>query len=309
MRNAQPLDVVTGAFGYTGAQITRRLFAAGREVRTLTNHPKPIDSATQKIQVAPLNFDDTTALQRSLQGAEVLYNTYWVRFPHGDKTFEQAVENSRRLFQAAKLAGIERIVHVSIANPSEDSPLGYYHGKALVERALRECGVSYAILRPTVLFGTGDILINNIAWLLRHFPIFAVPDIGDCSMQPGHVEDLADLAVSRGMRRDCTIEDAVGAEAYTFEEIVRRIAAAIGSRTKIIRVGRRTLAPMLRVLGWVTGDVVLTGEELDGLAANLLLSKTPALCPTSFSKWLEENRSRVGLQYASEIRRHYKKSA
>jgi len=305
MSTAKPLDAVTGAFGYTGSQIARRLIALGREVRTLTNHPKPNDATSQNIHVAPLNFSDRAALQHSLEGAQVLYNTYWIRFPHGNKTFEQAVENSRTLVQAAKLAGIQRIVHVSIANPSEDSPLGYYHGKAQVERALIESGVPYAILRPTVLFGTGDILINNIAWLLRHFPIFAVPDIGDCSMQPGYVEDLADLAVSRGSRTDCTIEDAVGAEAYTFEEIVRKIAQTVGSRTKIIRVGKRTLAPMLRVLGWVTGDVVLTDEELDGLAANLLLSKTPALCPTSFSKWLNENRSQVGKKYASEIRRHY----
>ena len=305
MSATPPLDVVTGAFGYTGAHITRRLIAAGREVRTLTNHPKPNDAAAQNIQVAPLNFTDRAALQCSLEGAQVLYNTYWIRFPHGNKTFEQAVENSRTLFQTAKLARIERIVHVSIANPSEDSPQGYYRGKAQVERALRECGVPYAILRPTVLFGTGDILINNIAWLLRHFPIFAVPDIGDCSMQPGDVEDLADLAVLRGSQYDCTIEDAVGAEAYTFEEIVRKIAHAVGSHTKIIRVGVRTLAPMLRVLGWVTGDVVLTDEELDGLAANLLLSKQPALCPTSFSKWLAENSWQVGQKYASEIRRHY----
>jgi uncharacterized protein YbjT (DUF2867 family) len=305
MSDPKPLDAVTGAFGYTGAHITRRLIAAGREVRTLTNHAKPNNAASQNIQVAPLNFDDRAALQRSLEGAQVLYNTYCIRFPHGNKTFEQAVENSRTLFQAAKAAGIQRIVHVSIANPSEDSPLGYYHGKALVERALIDCGVPYAILRPTVLFGTGDILINNIAWLLRHFPIFAVPDIGDCSMQPGHVEDLADLAVARGALRDCTIEDAVGAEAYTFEEIVRKIAQAVGSHTKIMRVGKRTLSPMLRVLGWVTGDVVLTDEELDGLAADLLLSKTPALRPTSFSKWLAENSSQVGRKYASEIRRHY----
>jgi uncharacterized protein YbjT (DUF2867 family) len=306
MGNTKPLDVVTGAFGYTGAAIARRLTAAGREVRTLTNHPKPTDAAPQDIQVAPLNFNDPTALQRSLEGAQALYNTYWIRFPHGNKTFQQAVENSRTLFRAAKLAGIERIVHVSIANPSEDSPLGYYRGKAQVERTLIDCGVPYAILRPTVLFGTGDILINNIAWLLRHFPIFAVPDIGDCSMQPGYMEDLANLAVSRGSTRTCSIEDAVGPEAYTFEEIVRKIAVAVGSHTKIIRVGKRTLAPMLRVLGWVTGDVVLTDEELDGLAANLLLSKTPALCPTLFSEWLVANKSQVGSKYASELRRHYK---
>ena len=102
MRNTQ-LDVVTGAFGYTGAFIAQRLLTKGRIVRTLTNHPNPTNSALDTIQVAPLNFDDPAALQRSLEGAEALYNTYWIRFPHGNKTFEQAVENSRTLFQPQQI--------------------------------------------------------------------------------------------------------------------------------------------------------------------------------------------------------------
>jgi uncharacterized protein YbjT (DUF2867 family) len=302
------LDVVTGAFGYTGARIARRLLAKGRSVRTLTNHPDAGDASLSVIEVAPLDFDDPAALRRSLEGAEVLYNTYWIRFPHNGKTFEQAVENSRRLFVAAREAGVQRIVHVSIANPSEDSPLGYYRGKARVERALRECAVSYAILRPTVLFGRGDILINNIAWLLRRSPLFAIPELGECRIQPGYVEDLADLAVLRGSQRECSVEDAVGTEAYTFEELVQKIRQAVGSRTKIIHAGKGTLAPMLRALGWLTGDVVLTDEELDGLAGNLLISAKPGICPTRFSEWLVANSAQVGKGYASEIKRHYKEN-
>jgi uncharacterized protein YbjT (DUF2867 family) len=94
-----------------------------------------------------------------------------VRFPHGTSTFETAVQNTRTLIQAAKDAGIQRIIHVSIANPSLDSPLEYYSGKAKLERAVMDAGLSYAILRPTVIFGTEDILINNIAWFIRHFPV------------------------------------------------------------------------------------------------------------------------------------------
>jgi NADH dehydrogenase len=177
-----------------------------------------------------------------------------------------------------------------------------------VERALRECGISHAILRPTVLFGTGDILINNIAWLIRRFPVFAIPDMGECRIQPGYVEDLADLAVSRGSQRDCSVEDAVGTEAYTFEELVRQVAQAVGSHAQIIRAGKRNLAAMLRVLGWLTGDVVLTDEELDGLAGNLLVSEKPAICPMRFSEWLAANNEFVGREYASELKRHYREN-
>src|SRR5438270_13412726 len=76
------MDAVTGAFSYTGRSITRRLLEAGREVRTLTGHPSRPDPFGGKVSVVPYAFDDPAALAASLRGAEVLYNTYWVRFPY-----------------------------------------------------------------------------------------------------------------------------------------------------------------------------------------------------------------------------------
>lgn len=303
--NETTFDVVTGAFGYTGAAIARKLIAEGHAVRTLTNHASNGHPFAETIQIAPLNFDDKAGLRRSLEGVDVLYNTYWVRFPYKGMTFEKAVANSRVLFEAAMQAGARRIVHISIANPSEKSPLGYYHGKALVERALIESGVSYAILRPTVIFGDGDILINNIAWFLRKFPMFGVPNMSDCRIQPAHIEDIANLAVCRGARSENTVDDAVGPEVYTFEELIRRIAQAIGSRSRLIHMGHRTLATMVHMLGWITGDVVLTKEEIEGLAADLLISANPPTCPTRFSEWLSAHSNDIGQTYANELRRHY----
>lgn len=126
----------------------------------------------------PYNFDRPDELTQILRGTSTLVNTYWVRFPHGGSTFEKAVQNTRTLITAAKDAGVQRIVHVSIANPSMDSPLGYYRGKAELERAVMESGLSFTILRPTVIFGAEDILINNIAWFVRGFPAFAIPGDG-----------------------------------------------------------------------------------------------------------------------------------
>src|ERR1700676_1874318 len=207
MNDKQEFDVVTGAFGYTGKYITRRLLDAGRRVRTITGHPNRANSFANRVEIAPMNFSDHLELTRSLQGASVLYNTYWVRFNHGRATFDEAVANSRVLIQAASEAGVRKIVDLSIANPSLDSHLPYYSGKALVEKAIMDSGLSYAILRPTVIFGIEDILINNIAWFARHFPVFAIPESGRYQLQPIFVEDLAELAIDRAREQNDLILD------------------------------------------------------------------------------------------------------
>jgi uncharacterized protein YbjT (DUF2867 family) len=230
MGDDRELHVVTGAFGYSGRYITERLLRAGKRVRTLTNSPDREHPFGDCVEVRPLSFDDPERLARSLEGAGVLYNTYWVRFNYGDFSFARAVENTQALFAAARRGGVSRVVHVSITNPSEESPLEYFRGKAVLERALRETGLSYAILRPAVLFGGEDILINNIAWVLRHLPVFGVFGSGDYRLQPIHVHDFADLAVAQGAERTDRTIDAIGPETFTYRELVRELARILGVR-------------------------------------------------------------------------------
>jgi uncharacterized protein YbjT (DUF2867 family) len=306
MSDTRELDVVTGAFGYTGKYITRRLLDAGRRVRTITGHPQRANGFANQVEIAPMEFSDRVGLVRSLRGASVLYNTYWVRFNHGRATFDEAVANSYSLIEAAKEAGIRRIVHLSIANPSLDSRLPYYSGKARVERAIMDSGLSYAILRPTVIFGIEDILINNIAWFARHFPVFAIPGSGRYQLQPIFVEDLAALATNIGMQQENCVLDAVGPEMFSFEDLVHQIALTVGSKPKFIHVNQEIVIQMLRLLGPIVGDVVLTREEIEGLMANLLISKQPATGWTQITTWLANNATVLGSKYASEIQRHYK---
>lgn len=300
------LDVVTGAFGYTGKYITRRLLSLGKRVRTLTGHPNRHNPFGDQVGVAQLDFENPSELAASLRGASTLYNTYWVRFAHGGTSFEKAVANTRVLFRAAEQAGVRRIVHVSITNPSPDSPLPYFRGKGLLEKALVDSGLSCAIVRPTVIFGTEDILINNIACLLRRLPFFAVPGTGDYRLQPVFVEDVAEIAVNAGSREDNCIIDAVGPEVFTFDELVRLIADKIQRGTPIIHVRPRLAGFMCRLLGYVVGDVILTEDELKGLMANLLVSEGPPTGRTRLSEWLERNAATIGVEYASEMERHYR---
>jgi NADH dehydrogenase len=299
---------VTGAFSYSGKYITKRLLARGEEVISLTGHPNRPDPFGGKVKAYPLDFDEA-GMRRSLQDVDILVNTYWVRFDQGENTQPRAVENTRKLVNAAKDAGVKRIVHISIANPSADSHLPYYWGKAANEKAVIDSGLSYAILRPTVLVGGGeDILINNIAYLLRHFPIFLIPGNGSYGIQPVYIEDLADLAVEGVYSKDSYIIDTVGPDAYTFKELVQLIGEKIGARRPVISVPPRLALLTAQFISLFVRDVVLTSEEVEGLMANLLVSKEPPRGKTRFIDWLEANKETVGMKYASELKKHYEKA-
>ena len=296
---------VTGAFSYSGKFITKRLLERGEEVITLTGHPSRPDPFGGKVQIYPLNFDEASMTQ-SLQGVDLLVNTYWVRFDKGENTQPRAVENTRKLVNAAGAAGVERIIHISIANPSAESHLPYYWGKAANEKAVLDSGLSYAILRPTVLYGGGeDILINNIAYLLRRFPFFLIPGDGSYGIQPVYIEDLAELAVEGVYSKDNYVIDAVGPDAYTFKELVQLIGEKIGAKRPVISVPPRLALLAAQVLSVFVRDVMLTPEEVEGLMANLLVSKESPRGKTLFINWLERNRNTVGTKYASELEKHY----
>jgi len=299
---------ITGAFSYTGRYATRLLLNRGYQIRTLTGHPDLPNPFGAAVEIHPYNFDRPDQLIQSLIGSSTLINTYWVRFPHGDSTFEKAVWNTRTLIDAAKNAGVRRIVHVSIANPSSDSPLDYYRGKAELEKAIIDSGLSYTILRPTVIFGKEDILINNIAWLIRRFPLFGIPGDGTYSIRPIYVEDMAQLMVDAASNQCNGVIDAVGPETYTFEEIVRLIARSVSRSIRLIHLPAPLAYLSTLVTGWFVGDVILTWQEYRGLMANLLAPQGPSTGQTRLSEWLAANNNLVGVQYASEVERHYTKA-
>ncbi len=278
----------------------------GKRVKTLTGHPNLESPFGDIVSVSPFSFDNPGQLRESLQGATTLYNTYWVRFSHGQVTFDMAVENTKTLIKAAEAAGIHRIVHISITNPSEKSPFPYFRGKALVEKAITHSRLSYAIVRPTVIFGPEGILINNIAWLLRRFPIFATSGAGDYRIQPVFVDDAVEIAVSAGNRDDNLVIDAVGPEIYTFDELVRLIADKIHSRARIAHVRPGLVLFLARLIGYAVKDVIITKDEIEGLMSELLVSEGPPRGHTRLSVWLEHHAARVGVKYISDLKRHYR---
>jgi NADH dehydrogenase len=294
---------VTGAFGYSGRYIATRLLEQGQTVITLTNSMNRANPFGGKVRAYPLAFADPGKLAAALAGVDVLYNTYWVRFNHRTFTHAQAVQNTLALFEAARRAGVRRVVHVSITNPSEASPLEYFSGKAQLERALQASGLSHAILRPTVLFGREDILINNIAWALRRFPFFAVFGDGAYRLQPVHVDDLADLAVTEGMRTENAVINAIGPETFAYRDLVHAVGTAIGRPRPLVNVSPGMGCFFGKLLGVFMRDTFITREEIRGLMDELLYVTTPPTGKTPLTTWMQKNAARLGLHYASELNR------
>jgi NADH dehydrogenase len=300
---AQELHVVTGAFGYSGKYIATRLLQEGHRVRTLTNSIHRANPFGHAIEARPFHFDEPEKLIEDLRGVRVLYNTYWVRFNRAGFSQARAVENSLKLFQSCHAAGVERVVHISITNPREDSALEYFRGKARLERGLVETGVSHAILRPTVLFGKEDILVNNIAWCLRRLPVFGVFGDGQYKLQPIYVDDLAALAVEQGRSRQNRVIDAIGPETFTYRDLVEQIGAIIGKRRPIIGVPPALGYALGWVVGKMLGDVLITREEIKGLMQNLLCTDSPPAAQTRLTDWARSHADALGRHYASELAR------
>ena len=299
-------DVVTGAFSFTGRFIARRLLAEDRTIKTLTNHPNREGAEDIKAEVAPLQFADREALVASLRGGDVLYNTYWVRFHHGKVRFGEAVANTRILVGAARDAGMRKVVHISVSSPSEDSPLDYYAGKARAERAVRESGLPWAIVRPTLVFGAGDILINNVAWLLRRLPVFGIPGRGDYRLQPVAGEDVASIATWAAEQSDNVTVDAAGPDIIYYSEMVESIAIAVGKHPRFIYLTPKNTLRAVRILNRVVNDIILNEPELEGLMHELLVSQERPRGTQRLDNWLLTHADTLGTKYASELGRHWR---
>ncbi len=297
---------VTGASGFTGRYLATQLLERSSNVLNLTNHPHRPHPFEDRVEVAPLDFSDPTGLRRSLDGVDVLYNSYYIRYPYRGIGFDDAVRNTRVLVEAAADAGISRIVHVSVMGAETHDDLPYYRGKNEQEAIVRGAGLPYAILRPTWIFGLGDVLTNNIAWMLRRFPVFVVPGDGQYRVQPVAAEDVARIAIEATDSSQDLVWDVAGPDIVAFEDMVRLLRTAVGSRAVLVHVPQGLALTMARLMGVLLRDRILTRQEVDGLASSVLVSDRPPRGHISVQRWLQDAGRHLGLRYESEIARRFK---
>lgn len=299
---------ITGVLGYSGRYIAAEAVRRGWRVVGLTNSADRLPNPSG-YELRPMPW---VGGEEVLQGCDVLVNTYWVRFDysghrHLDFSHAEAVKNSLELFRAAELAGVQRVVHTSITNPQLHSDLPYFRGKAQLEAALQASSLPHSILRPAVLFGESpqeSILINNMAWCLRHLPAVATFGLGEYRLQPIHVQCFAELVLHEAERTEhARITDATGPETYTFRELWRMLARAIGRRRVILPVPAWLGYAAARLLGALLHDTMLTRDEITGLSRDLLATSSPPAGKRSLREWCAAHASTLGRSYESELAR------
>jgi len=304
-----PTDLVTGAFGFTGSRISERLLDAGRRVVTLTRRSHSAHPLADRVEQLAYDFDEA-ALRRALTGVDTVYVTYWMRFPRGGATWDEMVDNVARLARSSAAAGVRRLVYVSVTNARHDSSTAYFRAKAAAEDAVRAAGgggMSSAIVRPTLLYGEIDILINNMAWTLRRLPVFGIPGDGRYRVQPVLVDDVADLCVRLGGGDETLETDAAGPETLAFDDLVHAVRAAIRSRALLVHLPVTAVLAATRLIGLPVRDVVLTRDEMRELMESLLVARDPAgTCPTAFSDWVSSHADSIGRHYSSELGRNFR---
>lgn len=290
-------DLVTGAFGNTGSAIARSLVEQGRHVRTLTTAAS--DDSDAPIEVIAPDWDDPTQLVRSFDGVSTFYNTFWMRTgnpgSHGTD-YGMAIARSVALLEAARRAGVERIVHLSVAHA--DAPdaqrYPYFAAKARVEAVLRSTGIAHAIVRPAVMFGGGPGIVEQLARVLRWVPVFGVAGDGRYQVRPVHVGDVARLCVDGAAHAsvDAVPVDAVGPDRPTFDELVRWVAASVGRRARLVHLPATAVIAAGRTLGTIAREDLLTADELRSTMDGLADTDGPATGTVSLRAWLAASATR-----------------
>jgi uncharacterized protein YbjT (DUF2867 family) len=296
---------LTGAFSYTGRYIGQELLRRKISFQSLTNHPRPSVFPSASIPVAPLQFQDAPSLIATLRKSTILVNTYWIRYPAKGISHETAVQNIEFLVQCAKQAGIHKIIHISVSNPSKDSQLSYYKGKAEAEEIIQQSGIPFTILRPTLVFGKEDVLLHNIAWLLRYFPFFVFPSPSTCFIQPIFAEEVGCFAVESIHSYPNQTMDLAGPEVVSMKEMVQKIGRATGYTRPIYSTSLGITMAAVRILNTILHDRIITEEEILGLQNNLLVSSQPPLGKISFSDWLVQEGSSLCSHYINDYKRFF----
>ncbi|MDE1834491.1 MAG: NAD(P)H-binding protein [Candidatus Micrarchaeota archaeon] len=300
-------DVVIGGTGFTGKYITKCLLKYKHKVVALTKHVNRDNEFGRKITIKPLDFENQENLVETMNGSRCVFNTYWVRFNYGGSSFDEAVRNSKAIIDACVDAKVKRLVHISVLDPSKNYKYDYFRAKMEVESYIEKSGLSYAILRPALLFGEEDILMNNITYLIRKYGLFFIFGSGEYKVTPTYVGDVAKEAVLQSRLNKNIIEDALGPEAFGFEELVRYIATTIGRPTRVAHLNKAFIPLVSKFLNICMHEPVVTSDEMGLLMDNGLYSDSKPIGSIRFSKWLKERKDTYGTEYHSETKRHFTK--
>jgi uncharacterized protein YbjT (DUF2867 family) len=298
---------IAGGSGFIGRTIARRLAALPQlRVRVLSRDP-----GRARAKLAGLEADfvrgevtEPGTLPAALAGASavvsaVQFDGYPIENPRRGLTFERIdLGGTLALLAAAKAAGVTRFIYISGAAADENSRHPGFRAKGKAERAIRESGLEYTILRPSLVYGPDDTVVNGFAKAIRLAPVFPVPGSGRQTLQPVLVDDLAAcvaLAIS-GRGQNGTYEIG-GPDLMTFDDLIRLIMDLTGHRRPIVHVPES----VMRAMGAIAE--MLPTPPLSRDAVTFVTADNACdIAPLVAEFGVQLTPARVGMQYLAKKR-------
>lgn len=236
------LVTIYGGSGFVGRYVARRLAKEGWRVRVAVRRPneaifvRPYGAPGQ-VEPVLCNIRDDASVRAAMAGADAVVNCVGVINGLGKNSFGAVmVEGAGRVARIAAETGVAHLVHVSALGASAESGSDYYRSKAAGEAEVLAAYPAAVILRPSIIFGTGDRFFTRLGGLARSFPI--VPVVGaKAALQPVYVEDVAQAAVL-GVTGAAApgIYELGGPEVMTMREAQARVVAEVERKRVLLPV-------------------------------------------------------------------------
>lgn len=230
-----PTVAVVGATGFVGNAVVARLAESGHGVIAISRTGRRLAGWPASVITRAADVATGRNLAQALEGADAAVHLVAIPRESGGRTFAEVnVRGTQRVVDAATAAGIRRFVHLSVLGVADDPKLRYLYSKWLGERIVRDSGLDWVVLRPSLMFGPGDGFFRLVRTTLKWWSpgVVAIPGSGDTRFQPLAVDDLA-IAVERSLAdadRAGQVYEIGGPDWVTYREIVEDVMRVTGMR-------------------------------------------------------------------------------
>lgn len=249
---------IVGATGFVGSHLVPYLVQQGHTVIAVSRDGRSLPAWTDAVVPRAVDVTDgDRGLDAAFAGADGVVHLAAIPRETGGRSFEAInVRGTERVVAAAERAGVGRLVHLSVLGVSDDPKLAYLHSKWRGEQAVRNSSLEWIVLRPSLMFGTGDGFFNLVKITLRRWSpgVVAIPGSGDTRFQPLSVDDLA-IAVEQSLTdadRSRTMYELGGPDYWNYRQIVDEVMRVTGMR----RLKLGIPIPLISALTAVTDRVL-----------------------------------------------------
>ena len=259
------ITAVTGATGFVGSHLVRRLLRDRHQVRALVRKPTDRWANQPGVTLVEGSIDNVAAMTDAFRGADCVYHLVGLIAETRTQTFETTVVGgTRNVVQAAVAAGAGKLVYLSAMGTEAEALSRYHRTKYEAEQTVIGSGLPYVILRPSVIYGPGDGFVSLLAKLIRRSPVTPVFGSGRYQLQPVYIDDMTEI-MTRALTSKSVlgqIVDCGGPEKLEYVSILDHIGAVLGKRRFRLHLPMAAARLMAVVLETFLRPAPLTRDQL-----------------------------------------------